>query len=252
MKHSLLYLLVLSMVLVGCSDDKVTDEGENQTDASEILQKSVDQSEEVSNVMVDFTLNQELELPELKDSLTVEQEDTTYIQTNPFQFLTELDTNYGNFTIFLRDDQLYVVDENDSVNPIVKEPLTNLTDLMKNQRHLPTILNRMQELQDDMTVEEQENGYVLNLTSEGEDYQSYVFEQLTTSALGAEELPIEEGNIDVQEVSIEVEINGDYQVQALNTSFVMSRQDDSDTTVTQTIERTYYDYDESTKEIPEA
>ncbi|TFB13798.1 hypothetical protein E3U55_15455 [Filobacillus milosensis] len=253
-KFIVLLILLPFILLVACKDEEVTQDGEKSTSNQEILTQTIEQSNEVENVMVDYSINQEIDLPEIEKNLTVEQTDSTYIESDPFRFLTEIQTHFGKLTVFNQEGELYIYDsEQETYESINLKQFDNFEEMLKKQRHIPEILNRLTSHVEDMELKEENNQYILTLKGEGEAYQSFVYNQIVTASIEGANLPIEENNIQVNSVSMELVISKDnYEVQEIFTGFEMSRKDDQNTTINQTIKRVYYDYNASTKEIPTA
>ncbi|GEL77929.1 DUF6612 family protein [Tenuibacillus multivorans] len=246
-------ITILFLLLVGCSNDVVTDEEEKSTSSKgDIMANIIDQADNTDHVTVDFTIKQDVYIPEIDRDLTVEQSDMTYIQSEPFRFLTKLDTAIGQFTVFNQDQQLYsYLPENESYEPLNNEMLNNINNLIKEQRHLSTLLGQLKQFEDQMTLEENGEQMILTLSGQGDEFQSYVYNQLMTSSIEGAQLPIEEQNIVVDAVEFNIVANQEsHQIEELSTSFEMHRTTDDETTIKQSIKRTYYDYQKE-KEIPD-
>ncbi|SEQ86419.1 DUF6612 family protein [Piscibacillus halophilus] len=248
MKKIIIMFGVLILLITGCSNEKKTSE----TSAEDIFNKALTESEKVENVMVDFSLVQEVKVPEVDQPIKVEQQDTTYLQNDPLEFITELHSPYGQFTLLYTNDQLYSDESEGTYKEISNDELNQLPEHIQNQRHLHVLLDYFAEFKDQFEIKRDDQQFVLSLSGNGEDFQSYVKNQIETSALGSSELPIEESELKINEVNININIDQEsYEVASISTDFDSEIHYDDQSTITQKIERTYYDYNQQTKEIPE-
>ncbi|MGP4072967.1 DUF6612 family protein [Piscibacillus sp. B03] len=246
MKKFVVMVAVILLLLAGCSDDEQQTSSDN---ATEVFEKISNNLEEVQDYSMNYSLNQEVVVPEINEPIIVEQEESTYIEMDPFQFLTEVKATGLDLSIVYKDEQLYSLQQDDSLQPISDENISQLPELIEKQRHLPVLIELFQTMEDQFELKKGDEYATLVMNGEGEDFQSYVKNQLETATFGGSELPIKEAQLDVKEVKVEIVINQDtYEVVSINTSFSSEQ---NETSISQEIKRDYTDYNQQAKEIPE-
>ncbi|WP_054754903.1 hypothetical protein [Piscibacillus salipiscarius] len=80
---------------------------------SSIFNQTISNLDEVENYMMDYSLVQEVVVPEVNEPIKVKQDETTYIESDPFQFITDLNLNSEKITLVYKNEQLYEKSSNE-------------------------------------------------------------------------------------------------------------------------------------------
>ncbi|WP_054754904.1 DUF6612 family protein [Piscibacillus salipiscarius] len=92
-----------------------------------------------------------------------------------------------------------------------------MPDLINEQRHLPVLLELFQTMEDQFELNEKENSYVLTMSGKGENFKSFVKNQIETATLNGSELPISQSDLKINEVNIEIKIDEESKTSSLST-----------------------------------